>query len=100
MKDPIRVLERILNRYRVTQAEVAADIGVTEATISRIINGRSEPQELTRRAIKAWVDQNIEQYPVAGYEPGGSEQQPESLSPDSGPSYSPPPDSNPVKRGA
>lgn len=50
-------------RGRMTYAEVAEIIGTTEATMSRIINGRVEPSWRVMLAILAWMGRGYDLAP-------------------------------------
>ena len=63
-QDIVARLTAILNRYAITQGNIAAQVGMAEGTLSRILKGHQEPQELTRRALILWLEENTERYPV------------------------------------
>ena len=63
-------LNIILGVHRgLRQGLVAAEMGMGEGTLSRILNGRQEPSSLALRAIEQWLTENEYKYPVAGKEP-------------------------------
>ena len=57
-------LNAILSRYSVTQRDISAQIGITEATLSRILNGQQVPINVTKRAIEHWLDEHNDEYPL------------------------------------
>ena len=57
-------LNAILSRYNVSQRDIARDIGMNEATLSRILSGKQDPQIMTKRAIERWLDEHQADYPL------------------------------------
>jgi len=64
--DPVKRINAILDRYRVTQQEIASEVGINPATLSAFLVGHRKPSEVVHRALTRWVDENSYRYPLDG----------------------------------
>lgn len=66
-------MDAILNRYAVTQTEIALDMGITNATLSQLLTGKTyKPHQLTVNAMEQWLTDNSDEYPMSkAYLEGG-----------------------------
>ena len=62
--EPAVRLRAIVSRYSVTITQIAKDVGVSRAHLSRVIAGVHRPHGLTRQALISWLDNNHKLYPI------------------------------------
>ena len=55
----------ILDRYNVTQTDIAIEISVTNATLSQLLTGKTnKPHKLTVDALERWLEDSKDEFPV------------------------------------
>ena len=56
----------ILDRYNVTQTDIAIEMDVTNATLSQLLTGKTDkPHQLTVNALETWLIENESKYTVS-----------------------------------